>query len=139
MSLDVGGIAELVGDKGVGVLFMKLLCLGDCAVHALPGRGQDDLRPQSGKETPALLAHVFGHGQHQLQAAGGADIGKANAGIAGGRLNDHGSGLDFPGFLGFIDHIKGGTVLDGAKGVKVFQLGIDGCGCTPNPSGALQL
>ena len=51
---------------------------------------------------------------------------ETNAGVAGGRFNDHGTGLQLAGGLGIVDHLLGNAILDRAGGVEVFQLGQNG-------------
>ena len=58
---------------------------------------------------------------------GAAEADKANAGIAGGRLNNHGTGLQQTLLLGIINHGLGNAILYAAGRVEVFQLSQNLC------------
>ena len=55
----------------------------------------------------------------------GGDGGEADAGVAAGRLDNDGAGLERAALLGVGDHGIGDTVLDGAGGIEVFELCVD--------------
>ena len=123
MCLGVRGVDELTGDEAVRRLRGKLICLGDGALHALGCFSQDQLRAVGLHQLAALDGHALGHDDDNAVAAGGRDGGQADAGIAGGRLNDDGAGLQLAGGFGVVDHLLCDAVLDGAGGIEVFQLG----------------
>ena len=50
---------------------------------------------------------------------------RPSAGVAAGRLDDDGAGLERATLLGVGDHGIGDTVLDGAGGIEVFELCVD--------------
>ena len=85
--------------------------------------GQDQLRAVGFHQLTALDGHGLGHDDDNAVAARGCDRGQADAGIAGGRLNDDGAGLQLAGGFGVVDHRLCDAVLDGAGGIEVFQLG----------------
>ena len=63
---------------------------GDGALHALGRFGQFDLRAQQHQHLAPLQRHGFRHHQDQLVALGRGDKGQRDAGIAAGRLDQHG-------------------------------------------------
>jgi hypothetical protein len=70
-------------------------------------------------------AHGFWHGEAQAVAAGGADKGQADAGVAAGGLHDQGfrPNLSLP--FGRLDHGPGDAVLDASQGIEKLELGQD--------------
>ena len=60
-------------------------------------------------------------------AAATAGGGQADAGVAGGRLNDDGAFLQQALRLGVVDHGAGHAVLDRTGGIEVFELGENLC------------
>ena len=95
---------------------------GDGAFHALAALGEHQLRAVGLEDIAALDAHGLGHGEDDAVALGGGDGRKADAGIAGGGLNDDGAGLQQALCLRILDHRLGDAVLDTAGGVQVFKL-----------------
>ena len=124
--LRIGRVHELAGDKGVGNLLCQLIRLGNGTFHALCALAQDQLCAVSLHQLAALHAHGLGHHDDDAVALGSGHSGQTNAGVAGGRLNDHGTGLQLAGGLGIVDHLLGNAILDRAGGVEVFQLGQNG-------------
>ena len=123
MGLGVGGVHELAGHEAVGDLLGQLVGLGNGALHALGALGQHQLRAVGLHQLAALHAHGLRHHDDDPVAPGGGHRGQADAGVAGGRLNDDAALLQQALGLGVIDHGLGDTVLDAAGGVKVLQLG----------------
>ena len=119
----VGGVVELPGDKAAGDGAGKLLRLLHRALHPQRAGGEDQLRPIGGQHGPALRAHGIRHGEDQAVAPDGGHTGQADAGVPGGGLNDHSAGLQQPPGLRVLDHGQTHTVLGGAGGIQVFQLG----------------
>ena len=87
------------------------------------GRGRDDdLGAEEAHQLAPLDAERLCHGHHQRISLGGADHGKADAGIAAGRL-DHGlAGLQLAGFFGRLDHAERQAVLHRAKRIEGLDL-----------------
>ena len=118
----VGGVDELAGNEAVGGLFGKLIGLGNGALHALRALGQHKLCAIGLHQLAALDAHGLRHNDNDAVAAGRCHGGKANAGVAGGGLDNHGAGLQQTLGLGVVDHGLGDTVFYAAGGVEVLQL-----------------
>ena len=121
----VGRIDELAGHKGVGDLLSQLVSLGDGTLHALGAVGQDQLSAIGLHQLAALHAHGLGHDDDDAVALGSCHGSQAEAGIAGGGLDDDRAGLEDALGLGVIDHGLGDTVLDRAGRVEVLQLSQD--------------
>ena len=121
----VGGVHKLAGDEAVGQLLGQLVGLGDGTLHALGALGQDQLCAVGLHQLAALDAHRLRHHDDDAVAAGGGDGSQADAGVAGGRLDDDGVGLQQALGLGVVQHGLGDPVLHGAGGIQVFQLGQD--------------
>ena len=122
VSLGVGRVDELAGDKGIGNLLGQLIGLGNGTFHALGTLAQNQLRTVGFHQLAALHAHGLRHHDDDAVALGGSHSSQADAGVAGSRLNDHGAGLELAGGLGIVDHLLGNAVLDGTGRVEVFQL-----------------
>ena len=103
-------------------LLCQLVGLGNGTLHALGTLAEHQLGTVSLHQLAALHAHGLGHHDDDAVALGGCHSSQTDAGVAGGRLDDDGAGLELAGSLGVIDHGLGDTVLDGAGGVEVFQL-----------------
>ena len=125
VGLGVGGIDELACHEAVGDLLGQLVGLGDGALHALGTLGEHQLGAVGLHQLAALHGHGLGHDDDDAVAPGGGHGGQADAGVAGGGLNDDGARLQQALGLGVVDHGLGDTVLDAAGGVEVLQLGDD--------------
>ena len=66
---------------------------------------------------------VSGMTSVQLVALGRGHQRQPDAGVAAGRLQDHGVLVDQAGRLGGLDHVQADAVLDAAAGVEELQLG----------------
>ena len=118
----VRGVDKLPGDKAVGDLRGKLVGLRDRALHALRAVGEHELRAVGLHELTALYAHGLRHDDDNAVASGGSDGGKADAGVAGGGLDDDGARLEHTALLCVLDHGQRHAVLHRAAGIEVFQL-----------------
>ena len=87
----VGRIGELVDVEGAGHLG------GDLLGHVLVifgmaladvGARHAHLGAERAQMLDLLARHLVGHDQHDAVALGDADLGQAEAGVAGGRLDD---------------------------------------------------
>ena len=123
MGVRVGRVVELSGDEAAGNGAGKLLRLLHRALHPQRAGGEDQLRPVGGQHGPALRAHGVRHGEDQTVAPDGGHAGQTDAGVPGGGLDDHGTGLQQSPGLRVLDHGKAHPVLGGAGGIQVFQLG----------------
>jgi hypothetical protein len=83
-----------IAAPGVAPTISSAFC--DGAGHALGGRREHDLGAEQRQHLAALDRHALRHGQDQAIAARGADEGQRDAGVAGGRLDQHGAGLERP-------------------------------------------
>ena len=101
--------------------FGKFLRFGDCAFHAECAFGQHEFRAVGGEQFAALNAHGVRHGEDQPVTFDCRNEGKADAGIAAGRLDDQCSRRNFSGFFRRFDHADGDAVLDAAGRVEVFH------------------
>ena len=96
------------------------------ALHALGTGGEDEFRAEGAQQHAALLAHGVGHGDDQAIAFDRGDEGQPDAGIAAGRLDQHGlAGLDLACLLGLFDHADADAVFDARAGIESFELGGD--------------
>ena len=127
VGIGVGRVYKLAGHKAVGDLLRQLVGLGNGALHALGTVGQHQLGAVGLHQLAALDAHRLGHDDDDAVAAGGGDGRQTDTGVAGGRLDDDGAGLQLAGGLGVVDHGPGDTVLDGAGGVEIFQFSENFC------------
>ena len=90
------------------------------------GRRRDhDLGAVRAQHRDLLLAHLVGHDEDAAVALACRRDGEADAGVAGGRLDDRPARLQLPLALGLLDHREADPVLDRAAGVEVLELGED--------------
>jgi hypothetical protein len=121
--LGVGEIAELLRHVGVRDLVADLHRLLDRGGHALRGIGQHELRAERAQHRAPLRAHRLGHGQDDVVALHGRHERERDAGVAAGRLDDHGDArLDQAVALGGLDHREADPVLDAIRGVPALEL-----------------
>ncbi len=118
-------VAELVDEVGARrfardalghVLVVLRMPLGDVRT------GQHNLGTHRLEVEDFLAAHLVGHHQDQVIALLLRHQGQAQAGVAGGALDQSVAWADFSGALGAFDHRQANAVLDGAAGVGAFQL-----------------
>ena len=114
-------VDELTGDEAAGDLRRQLIRFGDGALHALRAFGQDDLRTVGFQDVAALHAHGLGHREDGPVALGSRDGSEADAGVAGGRLDNDGALFQETLRLGVLDHRLRDTVLDASGRVEVFE------------------
>jgi hypothetical protein len=116
----VGGVVELVGEVGVGQIFRQtrgdvLVVLGMALADV--GAGNVHFGAHGAQVQDLLGGHLVWHHQHHPIPLGAAHQGQAQAGIAGGGLDDHAAGPEPAIALGGLDHGDADAVLDGAAGV----------------------
>ena len=128
----VGEVVELVGpDRPVRLLRRDLggEPLGIAYVIVWIGIGRGRHQPQIGAAQPQhvlfFLALRLGHDDDRAVAAGITDQRQADAGIAGGALDNDPAGPQQPALLGVLDDVKCGAVLDRAAGVQKLCLAED--------------
>ena len=139
VDLRVRLVGELAGQDGARTLGGDLLGLGDRALHAEGGVGEDQLGAVGPQQRPALLGHRLRHREDDVVAAGGADQGERDAGVARGRLDDGAAGLELTGALRRVDDRDADAVLDRAGRVVELELGRDrGLGTVGDPVEAHQ-
>ncbi|MPM94146.1 hypothetical protein SDC9_141290 [bioreactor metagenome] len=85
----VCGVVKLPGNERMRNFRRKLVCSGDCALHALCAFCEHDLRAVGSHEHAALHAHRLRHGQDDAISARCRDGGKPDAGVPAGGLDDH--------------------------------------------------
>ena len=85
-------------------------------------RAYDNLRPVRTEQLHLFAGDLVRHRKYAVVAAQGSDNGQADAGIAGGGLDDCPSRQQFAFPLRRCDHGQGRAVLDATSGVQVFEL-----------------
>ena len=95
------------------------------------GRGAelvgDDIEVGAGDFEEHLLfeRNFVGHDGQQTMAARTGHAGKADAGVAGGWLDEAAAFGEFAAVLKIAQQGPGGAVLDGAEGIHPFELGVE--------------
>lgn len=121
----IGGIGELVGIEGAGNfggdLLGHVLVIFGMALADI-GAGHAHLGAQSAQMLDLLARHLVGHDEDDAVALGNADLGEAEAGVAGGGLDDGAAALQPAILLGGRDHRQRDAVLDRATGVLALEL-----------------
>ncbi len=90
------------------------------------GRAHDDPRAVRLEHVPLVLAHLVRADEDAAVPAALGDEGQADAGVAGGRLDDRAAGPQLTGLLGGLDHLQRDPVLHRPAGVEVLHLGQHG-------------
>ena len=89
----------------------------------LRGLGQHELRAEGAQHDAPLEAQRLGHDDDAAVALHRGDERQRDAGVAAGRLDDHGlPGLDQAVALGRLDHREADAVLHAAGGVLALEL-----------------
>ena len=88
VGLGVGGVNELAGDEAAGDLPASSSALAMAPPHALGPLGEHQLRAIGLHQLAALHAHGFRHDDDHPIAPGGGHGCQADAGVAGGGLDD---------------------------------------------------
>ena len=122
MRFRVCGVNKLAGDEAVGDLLCKLIGLRDGALHALCTLGEHKLCAVCLHKLATLNAHGLGHYYDYAIASCRSYGCKTDAGIAAGRLNDNGVGVEKTLGLCVVDHCLCDPVLNGAGRVEVLKL-----------------
>ena len=122
MDLRVCGVDELSGDEAALYLPGKLLGLCDSTLHALGAVGEDDLCAVCFEDISSLNAHRFGHGDDYTVALSCCYGSKTDTGIAGGRLDDDGAGLQLALLLCLFDHSLCDPVLNASCRIEILEL-----------------
>ncbi len=86
------------------------------------GRRDHDLRAVRAQHRDLLLAHLVRHHEDAAVALPGCRDREADAGVAGGRLDDRSARLQLPVALGGLDHREADPVLHRAAGVEELEL-----------------
>ena len=89
----LAGFSNCCGIHALSVSLDQLRGALDRALHALFLGRQIEARAIGQHQAAAFDAHALGHDQHQLVALDRGDHGKADAGVAAGRLDDRAAGL----------------------------------------------
>ena len=121
MGVRVGGV-EVLPDEEPSMGLGQPTGLGHCPLGAQLRRCQDQLGPEGAHQGTAFLAHVRRHDEHGPITLHGRDHGQADAGVAGGGLDQGVPGLQRPAPLGVLDQVQRRSVLDRPAGVKALHL-----------------
>ena len=122
VNLGIGRVGELLQHDRAGGLFDQFLGPLYGPPHAQLGRGEFYFGAQQLEHLAALLGHAFRHRQDQPVSLGGADESQRNPGVARGRLDQGGAGLDAALAFGGLDHGNPDAVLDRAERIEKFAL-----------------
>ena len=125
VNLGIGRVYELLQHDRAGGLFDQFLGPLHGPPHAQFDRGEFCFGAQQVEHLPALIGHASRHRQDQPVSLGGADESQGNPGIARGRLDQGGSGLDKAFAFGGLDHGNPDAVLDRAQGIEKLALSQD--------------
>ncbi len=124
VSLRVGRVGELVDVEGAGLggdaLGHVLVVLGMALADV--GAGEDHLRAQGLQVEDLLLGHLVRHHDDQPVALLRRHQRQAEAGVAGGRLDDRAARLQAAVGLGRLDHRHADAVLDRSRRVLALEL-----------------
>ena len=121
----LAGFSNCCGIQRSAVCGDDFLGARDRALHALLARRQVELGAIGEHQPAALDAHAVGHDQDQPVALDRGDHREADAGIAGGRLDDHAAGLELAAALRILDHRQRDAVLDRPAGIGALLLDPD--------------
>ena len=132
MAVAVGDVVELVGpDRAVRMGLRQLLGEPAGQLHVIvgvlvrDGRHLDQLRAHQPQRVLLLLALRLRNDDHRAVAERVGDQRQADAGIAGGALDDHAAGLDQALLLGIADDEQPGAVLHRLARIEEFRLAVD--------------
>ena len=95
------------------------------AVAAVHRIGQDELRPVRLQQAPAFDRGVGREAERDAVAAGRAEHGVGDAGVARGRIEEHAARLERARALAVEDHRQRGAILDRSPRVLRLELRID--------------
>ena len=125
VDLRVVGVVELLEEVAIlSERRHKFLGLGDGTAHSLGGGGEDKVGTEGLEEDATFHRHGLGHSKDELVPLGGGHHGKADAGVATGRLDKGGlAGGDVSALFGLGDHGKSDAILHGVGGVGALELG----------------
>src|SRR6266496_893633 len=122
MYFRIGRVVELLQHVTVRSPGEDFFRFGDGGLHPLGTRRENNLRPKGAQQDAALHAHGIGHGQNEFVALDGSHESQGNAGVAAGRLDQHGlAGMNFAGALGVSDHADPDAVFYTGQGILAFQ------------------
>ena len=125
VDIGIGGGFELTG-KEPAIRLGQFLGLGIHAIAFQCARRQHHLGAQKPHQPPPLHRETVGHRHHQRIALGGADHGKADAGIARCRLDHRLAGGKLAVTFRRLDDVQRQAVLDRGGRVERLGLHIDG-------------
>ena len=123
MDLRVGGVAELVRASPPPGFSARISSARAIAPFMPFSRGVSTTSaPRKRQHLAPLDRDQFRHGQDQPVAARGADEGKPDAGVAGGRLDQDRTRADLALGLERLDHRHADPVLDAGDRVEELEL-----------------
>lgn len=89
------------------------------------GRDWVDFGTEQSKQVDFALGLRIGHVDDEFVAFGTTNVGKTDACVAGGALNDGAARLELAALFGVLHYIEGGAVFDRAAGVLEFSFSED--------------
>ena len=124
--LGVGHVGVLVGLEPAGDLLgqpvgHRVVALGRFGLDG--GRTDHHLGAVGSQQRDLLAAHLVGHDEDAAIALDGGGDRQADAGVAGGRLDDGAARAQAAVAFGGLDHADADAILDRAARVEVFELG----------------
>ena len=120
-------ILKLLWNKCISIFLLQTLCLGDCALHAIASRCQDDFCSKCTYDLPTLHTHRIRHRQNQMQSLCRTYKCKTDSGVTACRLNNDRILIDLAILDSLLDHRICNTVLHTSKWVEVLKLDYDLC------------
>lgn len=124
--LGVERVGELLGDDGVVEFVGELVGAVDSAAHPVFGGRVHHVGSERAHERLFFDAEPLGDDEHRADAELSGRDGEADAGVAGGRLDDGAALGEFAGFEHPFEHVLPDAVFDARARIERFELRVDG-------------